>query len=344
VTGLLCGLQRSLRARQLGLGRLCVSAALATGLAAPALGQQQDDHQVTGMALLHKVRTAARSLDYVGVYTYQQGAVMQSSRIVHIIDGTGERERIESLDGLAREFIRHNETIHRLLPEKKVIVVEQRRGDRFPAFLLGEADQIPAHYIIQMSKYLDRVAGRPCTVVELIPKDKYRFGYRVCIDVEHTILLKAQTLNRRQVINQIAFSMLDVGAAVTPEQLKPNWNTKGWSKQETPFSAADLASEGWRITFPPGFRPLAQVARSMSAGKEVDQLVLSDGLAAISIFIESFDPNRDNPFSKEVMYKGAMNIFRKRIGDYWFTVLGEVPADTLREIAERTEYVPLGVN
>jgi sigma-E factor negative regulatory protein RseB len=36
-----------------------------------------------------------------------------------------------------------------------------------------------------------------------------------------------------------------------------------------------------------------------------------------------------------------MNIFRTRIGDHWLTTLGEVPAQTLREIAERTEYVPL---
>jgi sigma-E factor negative regulatory protein RseB len=344
VTGLLHGVMRSFRARRQGMGSLLMSSALAVGLAGPVFGQQQEDYQDSGMALLRSMRDAARNLDYVGVYTYQQGAVMQSSRIVHIIDGTGERERIESLDGLAREFIRHNETTHRLIPEKKTIIVEQRRGDRFPAFLLGEADQIPQHYAIRIGKYPDRVAGRPCTVLELVPKDVYRYGYRICVDLEHAVLLKAQTLNRRQVINQIAFAMLDVGAKVAPEQLNSNWNTSGWKKQDALLSEVDLASEGWRISFPPGFHPLTQVTRSMSAGKEVDQLVLSDGLAAISIFIESFDPNRDNPFSKEVMHKGAMSIVRKRIGDHWFTALGEVPADTLREIAERTQYVPSSVN
>ena len=46
---------------------------------------------------------------------------MRSSRIIHVVDGTGERERLEVLDGSPREFIRHNETQLCLIPEKNLV-------------------------------------------------------------------------------------------------------------------------------------------------------------------------------------------------------------------------------
>jgi sigma-E factor negative regulatory protein RseB len=79
----------------------------------------------------------------------------------------------------------------------------------------------------------------------------------------------------------------------------------------------------------------------MKAGKKVNQLVLSDGLAAISVFIEPFDKAHEHALPKGAVHKGALNVYGTRIGDHWFTVVGEVPARTLRDIAKRTEYVPL---
>src|SRR5699024_2620130 len=108
------------------------------------------DSQSEQTALLLKMQAAARELDYSGIYTYQQGVLMTSSRVVHLVDGTGERERIEILDGAPREFIRHNDTIQSLLPERKIIVVEQRRGERFPSLLLGDGRSVAQHYDMVM--------------------------------------------------------------------------------------------------------------------------------------------------------------------------------------------------
>ncbi len=298
-----------------------------------------------GVVLLRKVQEAARGLDYSGVYTYQQGATMVSSRIVHIVDGTGERERIEMLDGAPREYIRHNDVTRSLIPQKKLVILERRRGDRFPAMLIGDGENIPSNYIIKTGDSTSRIAGRECKVVELIPKDGRRYGYRICTDTKTNLLLKAQTLDSAQsVIDQIAFNSLQVGAKVAPDELASSWDTQGWKILETSMVAVDLPKAGWRIPFPAGFQALTQVTRPMATGKKVNQLVMSDGMAAISVFIEPFDGATDTPLAKGAMHKGAMNVFRTRIGDYWLTALGEVPAETLRDIAERTEYVPLGVN
>lgn len=291
---------------------------------------------------LRKVQSAARQLDYSGVYTYQQGNIMVSSRVVHIVDGTGERERIEMLDGPAREFVRHNDTTQCLIPEKKLIVMERRRGDRFPALILGDGNGIPDNYVIKTGGGLKRVAGRECSVTELLPRDQNRYGYLLCTDTKTHLLLKAQTVSPEHgLIDQMVFTSLQVGDAVAPAQLASSWDTKGWQVLETPMTPVDLAKSGWRIPFPAGFQAVKQVSRPMKRGKQVSQLVMSDGLAAISVFIEPYDASRDHPLATGAVSSGAMNIFRTRIGEHWLTSLGEVPAETLRDIAERTEFVPL---
>src|SRR3546814_12406649 len=95
---------------------------------------------------------------------------------------------------------------------------------------------------------------------------------------------------------------------------------------------------GWRSPAPAGFVDSTERQRPRRAGKKVNQLVLSDGLAAISVFIEPFDKAHKQALPKGAARKGALNIYGTRIGDHWFTVVGEVPAQTLQDIAKRTEY------
>jgi len=293
--------------------------------------------------LLQRMHKAARSLDYAGVYTYQQGSTVLSTQIVHVVDGTGERERVSLLDGQPREYIRHNEITQCLLPDHKVVLKERRDSERFPAVLFDEGEQLAAHYAMRLHEPVERVAGRKCQVLELEPRDAHRYGYRFCADKETGLPLRAQTVGPEGVLIQIVFNTLQVGSQVAPEALTPAWNTKGWKVVELPVEEVDLASEGWRIPLPPGYRPLTQVLRPMKTGRQVKQMVVSDGLASMSIFIEAFAENSDQPHAAGLMRKGAVSVYRKRIGDHWLTVLGEVPAETVRDLADRTEYVPLAV-
>lgn len=310
-------------------------------LAQPAWAAEPQQGAAPSLEILEKIQSAARTLDYSGVYTYQQGAVMLSSRIVHLVDGTGERERLELLDGAPREFLRHNEVTQCLIPEKKQVLIERKRGDRFPALILGSGQSIPEHYRINILPVPHRIASRECTVVELLPKDTQRYGYRLCADNETYLLLKAQTISADHgLIDQVSFNSLQLGDQVKPEQLVSDWNTKNWQVVETSMDPVDLAANGWRIPFPAGFQPVTQVSRPMKQGRKVSQLVLTDGLAAISVFIEPYDPDRPELPANGMASAGAMNIFQARIGDHRLTALGEVPADTLRGIAQSTEYVP----
>jgi len=325
-----------------GLAALTLLAAIAG--ASPRIGLAQQQGAVAAddpSALLGRIQQAARKLDYSGVFTYQQGAFIQSSRVVHVIDGTGERERLEVLDGEPREFVRHNDEVHCIIPEKKTVLVERRRGDRFPGLLLGEPKDLGSHYRIRIDEALHRVAGRECRLIRIDPLDDRRYGYKLCADAQTDLLLKAQTLSPSGVIEQVAFTSLLLGPEVESGQLESKWSTRDWKMLESDMKPVDLAAKGWRIPAPPGFVQVLEVARGMGKAHKVSQLVLSDGLAAISVFIEPYDSARGDYQPRGAAQRGAINLYGARVADYWLTVLGEVPPGTLRQLAESIEYVPL---
>jgi sigma-E factor negative regulatory protein RseB len=296
-----------------------------------------------GVAALQKMQEAAKRLDYSGVYTYQQGNTVLSTRLVHIVDGTGERERVLLLDGKPREYLRHNDASQCLLPDQKVVLVERRESDRFPAVLFDDGSRLAEHYEMKVSETPKRVAGRSCKEITLAPRDAHRYGYRLCADQATSLLLRVQTVAPEGVLTQIVFNTLEIGNSVDSEALNPSWNTKDWKFVELSVQEVDLSSEGWRIPLPPGYRPLTQVLRDLRAERQVKHLVASDGLSTLSVFIE---PYAESPQAREpgLLRNGALSAYRTRIGDYWLTVLGEVPPDTVRDLAQRTEYVPLAAH
>ncbi|MDQ8031818.1 MucB/RseB C-terminal domain-containing protein [Bordetella genomosp. 1] len=290
--------------------------------------------------MLADIQQAARKQDYAGVFMYQQGEVIQSSRLVHVVDGTGERERLEILDGQPREYLRHNDDVQCLVPEHKTVLLERRRGDRFPGLLLGDPADLTKHYAIRAEEKLHRVADRECRLITIEPRDGLRYGYKLCADVKTNLLLKAQTFDPgRGVIEQVSFSSVRLGSDVDPAQLASRWNTRDWKVVEMAMKPVDLAEQGWRIPAPEGFRAVMQVARHIGKGT-VSQVVLSDGLAAISVFIEPYDPERHQHPPAGLIQRGAINIYGTRIADFWLTALGEVPVSTLEQLAQGTEFVP----
>jgi sigma-E factor negative regulatory protein RseB len=79
------------------------------------------------------------------------------------------------------------------------------------------------------------------------------------------------------------------------------------------------------------------VRRSFTGHPDVLQIVLSDGLAAVSIFIE---PLREGQSMQETTAaKGALHVVGKRLGGDWVTTLGEAPLATVRQFADSVQAV-----
>ena len=291
--------------------------------------------------LLRQIQQAARHLNYEGVFTFQQGESIESSRMIHMFDGQDEKERIEVLDGPPREYLRRNDDVQSLFPEQKLILREQQRGDRFPGLLVADPTALEAHYQLRTSVELYRVAGRSCRVIEITPRDAHRYGYRLCADSASNLLLKAQTIaSDGAVLEQVAFTHVTIGHVINEQALQPAWPITDWSTQHSKQQVIDLGAMGWRVPAPPGYLPTSQLARVFADQRTVNQLVLSDGLATISIFIEPYRAERSEYLSQGAARSGSVNIFGIRIANFWLTVLGEVPATTLELLAQSIQYVP----
>ncbi len=235
-------------------------------------------------------------------------------------------------------MLRHNDDLYTFVPERHLLVVEKRQNkDSFPALLAVSGEQVLSVYEPKLLGD-DRVAGVDSQVIELDPKDGYRFAYKLWADKKTGLLLRTQTLDTDgQVLEQLSFSQIRIGVPVDKAGIVNGIrNTAGWTVVRPPIEPVDMAAQGWQINpTVPGFRMIRQLRRPMAAREAgqptipVDQAVFSDGLAAISVFVE---PVENNTRKEGAGSSGATHVLVKRRGDFWITLLGEVPQSHIAAI------------
>ncbi|WP_206952906.1 MucB/RseB C-terminal domain-containing protein [Trinickia acidisoli] len=338
---------RSMRAaapRQWAAWLLCAAALLSVSPRA-AFAQADAAARQQAAGWLDRIQEAARRENYEGVFVYQRGNFVQSSRIEHYaVHADGEFESLESLDGQPRKILRHDDDLYTFVPERHLCVVEKRfNKDSFPALTSESGAQVLSVYDPKLLGS-DRVAGLDAQVIELDPKDAYRFAYKLWADARTGLLLRVQTLDASgQVLEQVAFTQVRVGVPPEKASIAAGMrNTSGWTLVRPPVSPVDMEAQGWRIAPDvPGFHEIRELRRPMEARDPkappipVDQAVFSDGLSTISVFVE---PAEGNSRKAGAGSTGATHVLVTRYRDYWITLLGEVPQATLQRFASAIEY------
>jgi sigma-E factor negative regulatory protein RseB len=296
-------------------------------------------------AWLKKMASASRQQNYSGTIVYQHGNSVETSRVAHFVNSAGgEFEKLETLDGPAREVIRSNDQVICYLPNAKTVLIEERNRNarNFPALIPESLQGINENYRIRTEE-VDRVAGHDCQWIALEPRDNLRYGRRFCAELGSSLPLRAQTMNEKnEAIESFGFTQLTLGGQFSRERVKSKYAEKSraqnWRVDRSAFSMAPPtpADTGWVLSKPmPGFKKLMEAKRSLGGRTgAVSQIVLSDGLAAVSIFIE---PMLQAQPASAASHQGAVNIFKRVHGNYVVTVLGEAPAATIMQIAHSVE-------
>jgi sigma-E factor negative regulatory protein RseB len=330
---------RSPRTSRGWLGALVVAGVAWLPLGADAQEARREAPR-TEAQWIQAARTAAQRINYTGTIIYQAGGDMTSSRITHLFDGAKSLERIQTLDGKPREYLRQrsdsDDEVQCLIPESKKILVEKRRVEEsFPTLSNASPDEILQRYEAKLGT-VERVAGFEAQSLTLAPRDNLRYAYRLWLDRATGLLLRAQTLNeRREVIEQIAFSDVRIGERIDRSALRSAWVTDGWTVVRSDYRTVDLARHGWIVPTPDGFRRTKEVQRRMH-GSDAMQVVFADGLATISVFIEPGSQVADPPSA--VRTHGPTAAFSRRVSEALVTVVGEVPPGTVRAVAESVEF------
>lgn len=293
------------------------------------------------MAWLKKMADASRQLNYSGTFVYSHNNQTETSRIVHYVNAAGgEFEKMETLDGPAREVIRTNDEVVCYLPDSKTVIIEKRGKRRFPAMLPDRLNGVPESYVVRVGGK-DRVAGHDCQVIVLEPRDKLRYGHHYCADAASGLPLRAHTFSeKKEPLESFVFTELKIGGSFNHDKVRSRYAAKSrdWKMDHSRFSTAEIASDtGWVLTRQPaGFKKLNEMKRTI-AGRAimVSHIVYSDGLAAVSVFIE---PLPKVLIAHHLSHQGAVNIFTRPVADYMVTVLGEAPAATVMQIANSLEF------
>ena len=287
------------------------------------------------LSWLRKIHEATERLSYSGTFVYQNGGRTETSRITRYVDPAGDIERLEVMDGVPREIVRTKDAVRCYLPDRRVVKVDRRTERAFPALVPERISALANHYDISLG-HNRRIAGFDCQEVVLKPKDNLRYGYRLYADVNSGMLISAVTVDAAgKNVEQFTFTQLRLGN-VTRDMVRPRHAVKAWRIENAEAAPTRLA--GWGLASElPGFHKITELKRRLGESRPVGQMVYSDGLAAVSVFIEPLE-GRGEPVTTGLASMGAIHIYTREVANHMITVVGEAPAVSVQRIADAVEF------
>ena len=288
---------------------------------------------------LARMGEAFATQSYNGVFVYTHGSSMDTLRIIHRVEDGVERERIVRLDGPKQEIIRQGEKVTCVHGSDWNGNINHKipLGPFARAFVRDMSELGDSYQLIEKGK--GRVAGRDALILQIQPRDDYRYGYSIWLDEETGLLLKSILVHRGKVLERFQFTELNISAVIDDAELEVG--ILGETMVHYPLlshdeSLVDHKPLSWDLDWlPDGFEMSMQGShREQEDGKGADTLTYTDGMAAFSVFIEKII---DQQYEEVTAQKGATvavtRIVSYPTGDHLVTVVGEVPMKTAKRIA-----------
>lgn len=287
--------------------------------------------------LLRKMADADGAVNYQGVLVLRKSNNLVAMRVEHGVDDRGVWESMMSMNGEARRVVRINDEITSIYPERRLLTVSHNvdKNTLHPA-LPANLQNLEAYYTIKRLND-DRIADYKTVVLDVVPNDRFRYGYRYWLDEKTGVLLRCDLLNeKRQAIEQMMFTSLKYLTAA-PDSAFSIIDEKGYEKKLLDTVHAVQEKPVWQVSnLPEGFMLTQSRLRKTKEG-EVLHLHYSDGLASVSVFIEPADVGHHKNDGASMM--GALNVFRIHVNQHFVTVIGEVPSMAVAQIAQSVEPV-----
>ncbi len=271
-----------------------------------------------------RMSQALHSLSYEGILVYSHDNRMETLRIVHRVENGRVHEVLESLNGNPRVMKQDgSQVICRLSGNHLIEVALRALGRDRPGGRPTTTRDLAPYYLVQ-SQGQARVAERQTEVIGIIPGDDLRYGYRFYLDKDTSLPLKLDLIGPGgRVIEQIMFTSLTLDPAGGPpdgnSQVSPDMAGK------EPDTAV-VASGPWAFKdVPSGFELVLTERSTDGLGQGLEQFVFSDGLAALSVYVESGTEDGLSGVSRI----GAIHAAGGKVAGHQVTVVGEVPAATV---------------
>jgi sigma-E factor negative regulatory protein RseB len=295
------------------------------------------------MEWIEKMSDSMRNLSYQGEFVYLHENQLESMSILHIKDESGEREKLLSLNGEAREVIRDNKNLTCIWPGSRKVVVDNARQKKYsPLFVPEDIAKLSKYYNMNLADG-DRVAGQDSVIVHIKPKDQLRYGLKLWINAGNGLLLKSNLINELgEVVEVVMFTSLeelgknDQMLSITMPELDDSFSLIQYHSGDASGNLeVDMT---WHFSnLPEGYWQESAVKRKIAdSDLFIQQLIYTDGLASLSVFIEK----QTLQAVQGETSMGAVNGFIRILNNYSVTAIGAVPALTVRRMAESVYLQP----
>ncbi len=316
---------RPLRYQLLGLSLITFS----MGSIAQDLQQQSKNAQ----QILQEMSLAMRTLNYRGTLALFRNGHLNTMQFYHATKDGEEQERLLALNTPLMEAIRTPSLVKCYYPDSKKVIVDHRPSRR--SFLMD----LPENFAESLNVYdfifakPEVVAHLPALVVNIKPKDDFRYARKIWISKDHYLPLRFElTDDFGTMLEQLVFTELHVVNSLPLIQI-PLEAKQVQHIHRLDFLDFDQASFTLK-GMPKGFKKVSFTKLHFhGSNKLIDHLLLSDGFASVSIYLEESEASTGDESTAEHQAIGAVNIYTNKLKNYQLTVMGEVPVKTLEYIA-----------
>ena len=297
-----------------------------------SVGSAAAEPELDARQVVERMNHAMEVLNYQGTVAFLRNGKLEPMKYVHAADKGVEQERLTSLNSPLREIIRDAGQVSCLFKETQQRIVDHRPFER--SFLVDvpkNLDNIGVSYQLERVGE-ENIAMLPSYVIAIQPKDKARYPRKIWIEKQRFLPLKSVVYDNSGVpLEQVVFTEIEVKDAlpfVDVKFLDADYPARHIHQAQSQSSgqAAFVATQ-----LPEGFLEIFFARKPMhDAEQPVDHLVLSDGFTSISIYME----NKSAAMQSGLQAIGAVNSYSRTIDNYQLTVMGVVPAETVKFIAE----------
>ncbi len=297
-----------------------------------------DKNPNNGKAWLALMTNAMRSLNYQGTVVYLRDNKVETMKMFHAVENGVEQERLVSLNDPMREVIRDADKVTCYFPDSRTMVVDYKPSQQ--SFLVN----VPEILELENQRYSivvrnrEHVVQRLTQIISVDPVDNLRYGRKIWIDIESKVPLKHEVFDENgRMIEQMMFTNFAVKESIPLKLLsaetkieKLNWQIR--NKERVP---AD--QHAWIFkNSPEGFKQVLYTRRKMPGSEHpVEHILLSDGFASVSVYVDQVENQGLQPLQKVL---GAINSYSLQLEKHQITVMGEVPAQTVKMIGKGIEF------
>ncbi len=285
-----------------------------------------------GLRLLEKMKTAMKVLNYQGTVAFMKNGQLDTMKYFHAVNNGSEQERLLSLNSPMREVVRDSDKVSCTFKATHKRVVNHRPVSQ--SFILDFPKDLVALTDVYSFSVLgeESVAMKASWLVSVLPKDDFRYSRKIWIDKQNFLPLKVEVYSLAgTTLEQVVFTDISVKKNIpfvnlddhqSRLNIKHIHQAKSDSFENVPFELNNLPAGFDKVFF-------SRVSMHQSV-KPVDHLLLSDGFSSVSVYLDQED--EETVYGLQTL--GSVNSFTRIQNGTLIVVLGEVPAKTVKYIAD----------